>query len=162
MIKKLVIRNIDEIDLVSLAKLYVKVYSNLDVGEKWDYQSAYKLLFYWFKRQPDLCFLAEYNGVIVGAFVAGIKPWWDGNHLFDGEVFIDPAYQMKGIGTELSKVIYRTAIDKYDAKYFDAITFSDKTHPLSWYKKLGFREIKNWTIITGDLKKVLENLRKKI
>ena len=50
-------------------------------------------------------------------------------------VFVDPDFQKKCIGTELSKVMYRMAIEKYDAKFFDAVTFSDKPHPLSWYRK---------------------------
>lgn len=156
--KNLVIRTFDKRDLDKLAKLYCKVYDRIDVGEKWEYTSAHKLLSYWLERQPDLCFLAEYDKVIVGGFVSGVKPWWDGNHLFDGEVFVDPDHQKKGIGTELSKVMYKTAVEKYGATHFDAFTFSDREHPLSWYKKQGFNEVKNWTIISGDLRKVLKKL----
>jgi len=160
MIDDLSIRLVKEEDLDDLAKLYLKVYTHFDVREKWDFDSAYKLVSYWFKRQPDLCFLSELKGKIVGGFVAGIKPWCDGNHLVDGEMFVDPDYQKKGIGSELSKVMYRTALEKYDAKIFDAITFSKKEHPLKWYKRQGFREVKEWTIISGDLREILENLDK--
>ncbi len=156
--KKLVIRTFDKRDLDKLARLYCKVYARFNVGEKWEYKSARKMLSYWLERQPDLCFLAECDGVFVGGFASAIKPWWDGNQLFDGEIFVDPDYQGKGVGTELSKVMYKTAIEKYDAKYLVAFTFSDKTHPLSWYKKQGFKEVKNWTIISGDLRKVLKKL----
>lgn len=157
---ELLIRLIKKEDLKILARLYCKVYTNFDVGEKWNQRSAYNLLSYWFERQPDLCFLAEYKRKVVGAFLAGIKPWWDGNHLIDGEVFVDPDYQKKGIGTELSKTIYKTAINKYNAKCFDAITFSNKKHPLSWYKKQGFTKIKNWVLISGNLELVMKKLEK--
>src|SRR3989344_8735665 len=156
MVSKIIIRLIQKMDLHALAKIYSKVYTDFVVGEKWNEKASYNLLNYWLKRQPDLCFLAEYDGKIVGAFLAGIKPWWDGNHLVDGEVFVDTDYQKKGIGTELSKAMYKTAIEKYNANYFDGITFADNKHPLSWYKKQGFKEIKNWTLITGDLRKVLK------
>jgi len=72
----------------------------------------------------SLAFAAEYDGKIVGAFFAGIKPWWDGNHLFDGEIFVHPDFQNKKIGKALFKRILEEAVKKYDAKIFDAFTFN--------------------------------------
>lgn len=158
MIKDIRIRLSTKEDLKELAGLYSKVYTAFDVGEKWDVESAYNLLSYWIKRQPDLCFLAEVKGKIIGGFVAGIKPWWNGNHLVDGEIFVDPDFQKKGIGTLLSKVMYKTAIEKYNAIYFNAVTFKQTQHPLGWYKKQGFKEVEAWTIISGKLKEILAYL----
>jgi len=59
----------------------------------------------------------------MGGFVAGIKPWWDGNHLVDGEIFIHPKFQKKGFGKLLSKYMYETAIKKYNVVSFNTITF---------------------------------------
>jgi len=157
---KLSLRLIKKKDLKTLARVYCKAYSDT-AEEHWTQGSAYALLNYWFDRQPDLSFLAEIDGKIVGAFLAGVKPWWDGNHLVDGEVFVDPDYQKKGVGTALSELMYRSAVKKYNAKRFDAITFKKTKHPLSWYKKYGFSEVDNWTVISGDLKKVLKKMRMK-
>src|SRR3989344_2446360 len=99
------IRRIQRKDLTKLAEVYNFVYKKFNIGERWTKKSAYKLLEYWLKRQPDLCFLAEYNNIIVGGFVVGIKPWWDGNHLVDGEIFVHPHYQKKGIGSALLKFV---------------------------------------------------------
>ena len=145
-------------DLQELASLYCKVFTVFDVGERWTEKTAYNLLLYWFNKQPDLFFLAEEKKKIIGAFVAGVKPWCDGNHLFDGEIIIDPDHQKKGIGSKISKVVYRTAIEKYNAKCFEANTFKHHKHPLSWYKKQGFKEVEDLTIIEGNLRDILHNL----
>ena len=159
--KKLKIRKIERKDLDKLSEIYAETYCVLDVNENWTKKSAYKLLMYWLKCRHNLCFLAEYNGKIVGGIVAGIKPWWDGNHLFDGEIFVHPDYQKKGIGTELSKFLYNLAIKRYKAIKFDAFTFKKSDFPLKWYKKQGFREVGEWAIISGDLKKILKKLKNK-
>ncbi|MFH0869877.1 MAG: GNAT family N-acetyltransferase [archaeon] len=153
------IRQMKRTDLKELSRLYVKVYVCFDVGERWDIKSAHALLLHWFKRQPDLCFVAELKGRLAGAFVTGIKPWCDGNHLFDGEVFVDPDVQAKGIGTELSIAVYEKAVKKYKAVCFEATTFKLKKHPLSWYKSLGFKEVDYLTLISGDLKEALGKLK---
>ncbi|MGV8150796.1 MAG: GNAT family N-acetyltransferase [Candidatus Woesearchaeota archaeon] len=148
-------------DILPLSKIYTRVYTHFDVGEKWTDASSYSLLLYWYKRQKDLCIVAEISGKPVGAFVAGIKPWHDGNHLVDGEIFVDPNLQKSGIGKALSIEMYERAINKYGAICFDATTFKDKIFPLSWYISLGFKEVNNWTIITGNLKQVLKKLKKR-
>jgi len=154
------IRPIRKEDLAVLGEIFAKVYEVFDVGERWNKESATKLMEYWFNKQPDLAFLAEWDSKIAGGFFSGIKPWWDGNHLFDGEIFVHPEFQNKGIGKELFKKMFKEAVDKYDAKIFDAFTFNGSEYPLSWYKKIGFHEVNEWTIFSGDIKEVLKNLEK--
>jgi len=151
------IRPMAKEDLAPLAEIYTEVYRVFDVGEKWDKETAEKMLGYCFEHQPDLAFVAEYQRKPVGAFMAGVKPWWDGNHLIDGEIFIDPEYQQKGIGTKLLKTMFQTAKDKYQATVWDTYTFRGK-YPLEWYKKLGFEEIDEWIMISGDIDDVLKKL----
>lgn len=154
----LTIRPINEEDIAALAEVFVRVYESFDVGERWSKESAQTLLGYWLKKQSDLAFLAEIDGRIVGGFLSGIKPWWDGNHLFDGEIFVHPEFQKQKVGAALLKKVFQEAAEKYDAKTFDAFTFNGSDHPLTWYKKMGFREIKEWTMITGDINDALEKL----
>ena len=146
-------------DLESLAEIYAETYEAFNIGEKWNKKSAHKLLEYWFKLQPDLAFVAEYNNKIVGAFVTGVKPWWDGNHLIEGEMFVHPNFQGKGIGTELIKKLFKTARKQYKAVAWDAFTPNKFKHPLSWYKKMGFKEVKEWTIITCNIEEILKKLK---
>ena len=149
------IRHINEKDLGTLAEIYNQTYAVFDVGENWTKVTAYKMLQYWLKRAPDLCFLAEYDQKIVGAFLVGIKPWWDGNHLVDGEIFVHPNYQKKGIGTALLKFVFQYALEKYNVVRWDTYTVKNK-YPLKWYQSLGFQEIKEWIMISAEPKEVLK------
>jgi len=155
------IRQMRKGDLQQLAEIYAVVYQKFDIGEKWTAKKAKKLLFYWFGKQPDLAFVAEFNGQVVGAFVAGIKPWWDGNHISDGEIFVHPDYQNKGIATKLSIALYEKALEKYKVVSFDAYTFKKTKFPLSWYLSQGFIQNEDWTMISGNVRSILPKLKKK-
>jgi len=146
-------------DLNNLAKIYKKAYSALQINEKWTTKKAKKLLTYWIEKQPDLFFVAENENKLVGAFVSGIKPWWDGNHLFDGEIFVDPKYQKEGIGTQLLITLFTKAIKKYNANTFEASTFSNIKFPLKWYNSIGIKSNKELIFISGNLKKVLKKIK---
>ncbi|MDO8627494.1 MAG: GNAT family N-acetyltransferase [Candidatus Diapherotrites archaeon] len=153
------IRLMKKTDLSALAKMYAKVYTIVNMGENWTTGSAKKLLEYWLKKQPDLSFVAEFDGKIVGAFTSGIKPWWDGNHLFDGEIFVDNNYQGKGIGTKLIKVLFETAVKKYNATVFEAATYTKTEFPLDWYKSMGINISTGLVLISGKIKDVIKKLK---
>ncbi len=155
------VRYMKKSDLESLAEIYVEAYTKVNIGERWTPDAAKKLLSYWLEKQPDLAFVAEYNGKTVGAFVAGVKPWWDGYHLVDGEIFVHPNFQKKGIGTELSKTLFNKAIEKYDATSYDATTYNNHKFPLNWYKSLGLVPSENLILISGDVKSILSKLEKR-
>jgi len=155
------IRQMRKEDLQRLAEIYALGYQKFDIGEKWTVGAAKKLLSHWFDRQADLAFVAESDGEAVGAFVAGIKPWWDGNHISDGEIFVHPDHQKKGIATKLSVALYEKALKKYNAVSFDAYTFKKKRFPLSWYLSRGFVQNEDWTMISGNVKSVLSKLKRK-
>lgn len=155
------IRQMRKEDLQQLAEIYTIVYQKFDIGERWTAETAKKLLTYWFDKQPDLAFVAEFNGQVVGAFVAGIKPWWDGNHISDGEIFVHPDFQKRGIATKLSIALYKKALEKYKVVSFDAYTFKKTKFPLSWYLSQGFIQNEDWTIISGDIKTILSKLKEK-
>jgi GNAT superfamily N-acetyltransferase len=128
-----------------------------DPTERWEQQSAHDLLLYWLERQPDLAFVAECDKKVVGGFVVGVKPWWDGNHLVDGEIFVAPSFQRKSIGSQLLKHALLIAQEKYDVVEFETYTIRGR-HPLNWYRKLGFQEIKEWTMIRAKVKSLLSKL----
>lgn len=52
-------------------------------------------------------------------------------------------------------------IDKYNASVWGTYTFKGSSHPLSWYKKMGFEEIEEWTMITGNLREALKRIKEK-
>lgn len=156
------IRRIDKTDLDTLAEIYTKVYSSdvFDVGERWTKRTAYELLFYWLKRNSELAFLVEDEKKIIAAFFIDVKPWWDGNHLVDGELFVLPEYQKKGIGSKLMKHMLDYAVNMHNVVKCDTYTVKGK-YPLKWYESLGFTEIKEWSMISVDIKEIMGNLEGK-
>ncbi len=120
------------------------------------------MLLHLFEAQPDLTFVGTIDNKIIGGVNALVKPWWDGNRITDGEIFVDPEYQGKKIGKMLLKHLFQQAKNKYNAISWDTFTHIIYKHPFSWYKSMGFEEIKEWTMITGDIEKVLENLSQDI
>ena len=157
---QVVVRSMKEEDLLIISELYVRAYKIYSQWEHWNSEAARQLFEHWLKRQPDMSFVAEYDDKVVGAFVGGIKPWWDGNHLVDWELVVDPEYQKKGIGKLLLKVALEKAVEKHNATLCEAVTFKKTKFPLSWYKRIEFNEIKEWTMIGGDIKEVLKKLKK--
>ena len=76
----------------------------------------------------------------------------------DGVVFVDINFQKRGIATLLLKEIISKAKDKYGVEIFEAITFSEKEFPLTWYEKIGLSVDKGAVVIKGNCKDLLEKL----
>lgn len=77
-----------EKDLEIIAEEYSNYYNNSVLEEKWTKESAIKLFKYFYNQAPDLFFIAYDNENPVGVIMTCLKPWWDGMHLEDGEVFV--------------------------------------------------------------------------
>lgn len=146
-------------DLDVLASIYLNALQE-NPDENWTPAAARALLADWFRRQPDLFFTGYVDGRIAGAFVVGVRPWWDGNHLVDGELFVDPKFQNQGVAGQLVRHTLIVAQEKYrPLKNWDTYTFRNDEFPLTWYRRLGFAEISEWVMIRADINAVLENLQ---
>ncbi len=152
------IKPIQPKDITTIATVYVTTYKQIYNNEAWTQKTAYDMLSYWYQHFPDLAFKAVVNKQIVGAFLAGIKPWWDGYHLIDGELFVLPSYQKKGIGTQLLKHMFTFAQEKYQALTWDMYTYNCSPFPLQWYKDIGFEISKDWTLLSADIACVLKHI----
>lgn len=148
-------------DLVPLARVYVSSLDAAQTDERWTEDSALALLTDWFRRQPDLFFAAEMDNKFVGGFVVAVRPWWDGNHLVDGELFVDPNSQNKGIARALIRHTLLEAVTKYAPVHWDTYTFNEQSFPLDWYYRLGFKPINEWIMIRADVREVLAACSKK-
>ena len=153
------IRLVKEDDFPILAGIYTVAYNSLNIGENWDDLASERLLRHLYSEQKDLFFVAEDAGEVVGAITAPIKPWWDGNHLVDGELFVHPDHQKKGIGKKLIERLFTEAQEKHQAVSWDTFTHRVYAHPLKWDKSIGFSEIKEWVMITSNIKEVLQKLK---
>ncbi|MBU1245743.1 MAG: GNAT family N-acetyltransferase [Nanoarchaeota archaeon] len=154
------IRNAKKEDIKELAKIYSQTYTKKYSGEKWTTKQAEKYLNHMLKKQPDLAFLAEIDGKIVGGYFASVVPWSDGNHLVNGDIFVHPDYQKSGAGLELGKALYSKAVKKYNCVKSESITFKNKKFPLSWHEKRGFKVSKDLIFIEGNTKDMLKRMKK--
>lgn len=153
------IKPVEKKDLPELAKIYVELYDKAGIDEHWTQDTAYKLLKYWYDTQPDLFICAYENNLPVGAVMSGVKPWWDGIHIQDTEIFVSKKYQNRGIAKMLYKEHYQLAIEKYNVTVMEALTYEDENgFPLKWYLKQGFEVIDNLVIISGNVKEALEKI----
>ena len=153
------IRLIEKNDIKELAIIYKDLYDNVDIGENWSIESATNLLNYWYSKQKDLFFVAEEDGIPVGAIVSGVKNWYDGIRLIDTEIFVNKAYQGKGIARNLLLQHLIEAKLKYNAKTIEFHTYGDETEfPQNWYNRIGFQKDNELIIMNGEVEKIINNL----
>jgi L-amino acid N-acyltransferase YncA len=138
MSKKISFRKTKAADIKELACIYTQVYEAECYKEKWDYTQSKKLLDFYFKLETFIGFTSLCDGKVCGAFFSYIKPWWDGKHLAEGEIFIDPKFQNKHIGTDLYFTMMKYAYKK-GCRVHELVAYKK---PASWYKKIGFKETK--------------------
>jgi L-amino acid N-acyltransferase YncA len=147
-------------DIKELAVIYKDLYDNADIGENWTIESASALLTYWFEKQGDLFFVAEEDGKVVGGIVSGIKPWFDGNRLVDGEIFVSNEYQGRHIANDLFKAHLLKSRELYNANIMEFHTYGDETEfPQNWYTRLGIKKDDELVIMNGEIKKILSKLK---
>lgn len=152
------IRPAKDDDVSKLAKVYVSAFLEVDPTEEWSESTAAQLIRFFLRNQPDLAFVAEEQDEILGGICGLAKPWWDGNHLVETELFVCPHHQRKGIGSKLFAHLLGIASERYQASYMELITFKNLEFPLSWYFRLGFEEKESWRILFGQVEAVAAQL----
>lgn len=53
---------------------------------------------------------------------------------------------------------FEKTLGKYQAISWDTFTHNVYAHPLKLHKSIGFKEIEQWVMITGNIKEVLKRL----
>lgn len=153
----IIIKLAEKGDLENLAVIYAEAFNEVDAGETWDREGAYKLLEYFYIRQADLFFVAQDSNEVIGGIASLVKPWWNGMNLVEGELFVKPNYHGRGIAKQLLKKHLEVAIKKYHIQSIRGLANGRADFPMSWYKKLGFKTTE-WVDIEGEAKVILENL----
>lgn len=89
-----------EKDITEIVRIFLSSNNTDKSGAHWTESSAARYIEFWHNRsKPELQLIARLeNGKIAGAFFADLKPLWDGNILWDGELFVCDKYQEKGLG----------------------------------------------------------------
>ena len=153
---KIIIKLIKPKDSEELAEVYVRAFKKR--REKWTKKRAKELIASYLKKQPDMVFMAQRGNKIVGGFLCLIKPWWNGNHVVETELFTDPKFQKLGIGNELFKTLLKKADKRYRATVFEGITFSNTKFPMSWYGRLGLKRVNGLMLIDGKIGPILKKI----
>ncbi len=129
---------IKQSQLAEVGHVYAECFNLADIGEYWSDKAATDFLTHLWEIQPDLFFVALLDNKIVGAIAGSIKPWCDGPHIHEVELFVHPTHQRKGIASHLTKLLVETAIKKYGIVEFEGIADGNlHDFPLSWYKRIG-------------------------
>lgn len=156
-------KEVEEKDLHILANLYSIIYLNINMGENWTYPTALSYMHYFYHYQPDLFICAYDDNIPIGAIMSTLKPYYDGLHLTETELFVSSDYRGQNIGKKLLEMHFELAISKYDASYIDAITYiNHPKSPLDWYKKIGLEPNTNLVILNGKLDNCLKKLREEL
>lgn len=138
--------------------MYTKAYASRS-EEEWTEKTCTRLLEFLLKKQSDLCFLLEENGLISGAVFGSIKPWWDGHHLILEEIFVRPEFHGKGTEKTHLKFLCEKAALSHQATHVEAVTVRDAEFPKNWYFDHAFRELKEWMLIEDSITEVLSTLK---
>jgi predicted N-acetyltransferase YhbS len=144
-------------EISEVAKVYATAFNGVS-KESWTLERAGALLQYWVQKQPDLFFVAVDNGKIIGAITMGIKPWFDGVRLQDGELFVSSEYQKQGVGKLLLKKVLEKALAKYQVSTLECVTFAGNTFPKTWYEKIGLKKSEDLIIMTGNCQEIFKRL----
>lgn len=143
-----------EKDISEIVRIFLSS-NNIDKsGAYWTEDSATRYIEFWHNRsKAELQLIARLeSGEIAGAFFADLKPLWDGNILWDGELFVCNKYQGKGIGVGLLAHMLENAKTHYGVKSFETFTFASQDgHPLSWYKRQGFQVVDDLVFIKKEI-----------
>lgn len=125
-----------------LSKIYLESYKNL---EEYSYHTEDDVKVYldWlYKRDKEGLFVVKASDKIVG-FLAIDKNWFSKreNKIVGAihEIFIDPTYQKKGIGSKLINI----AIDQFKKNNLGIAELwvgDENKNAIEFYKKLGFNE----------------------
>ena len=107
--------------------IYTRAY--LSVWEKWDKEQIKDFFTFLLKRKIKVKFVLEDK--IIWWFIAEIKPWYEGNMLFDPELY---RYRLSKNDMELYYwKSTRTGREKHKAKTIVGFTFKNTFH-INWYK----------------------------
>lgn len=141
--------------------LFSIIFQEKNVGSFDDFWEVFDINFYHY--QPDLFICAYDDDIPIAAVMSTLKPYYDGLHLTETELFVSEDYRGQNIGKKLLEMHFELAIAKYDVSRIDAITYiNNPDSPLDWYKKIGLRLANNLVILHGNLENCLKKIREEL
>lgn len=133
------IRHATAADLDVLSALYSRCMAGAPGDEQWSLPRARAFLAMWLQRQPDLFFVAEVDGRVVGGNVCDLKPYFDGPRFTEGEMFVEPAVRHLGIARALLQRRLSEAGPRYGVVAMETMANGHSPIVLDWFTRLGFQ-----------------------
>lgn len=133
---KIVLKTFDNNSLEDVLTLFLKVFEKEPWNDKWKSRDHAKAYLTDLINTPGFNgYLALKDDTIIGCCLGYIVKWWQGDEYYIKEFFIDDAYQLRGIGSEL----YDYAVSNLKTKNVQSIILlTEKTAPaFSFYLKKG-------------------------
>ena len=150
-------------DLPAISEAYARYYSESVLHEPWTAEKVADLLRYSSTKQPDLFFAAyDEQGAPEGFILSFVRPFSDGNHLVDTEVFVDPtlplarrSFAAKGLIVKLLE----TAIRDVHAMAIGGFAYENENgFPLNMYQKMHMTEDRDLKMIVGSIPEILKKI----
>ena len=152
-----------EKDLPILASLYSVINLNIEKSETWTYETALSYMNYFYHHQPDLFICAYDEDIPIAAVMSTLKPYYDGMHLTNLELFVSEDYKDQDIEKKLLEMHLELANAKYNVRHIDTIInkniFDDS---LNWCKDVGLEINPNLVILNSNLDNCLKNIREEL
>jgi len=155
---EVLIRPVTSEDIQPLAKLYMDIYLQTNNVEKWTVESTNKFISYFYEQCEKLFFVAEHNRKIIGGVWGQVKPWWNGNKVYNLEIFVDSEYRKQGISKHLFRRFFEQATCQYDAITVEATTFNDRSFPQNYYERIGLKKSIQLVLLEGNIADILIHL----
>lgn len=144
-------------DLDALADIYADSLTGAPGEERWSQKSAREFLAMWLKRQPDLFFVAEVDGRIVGGTVCDLKPYFDGPRATDGEMFIDEKVRNLGVARALMCRQMDEAYYRFGVKTVESLANGHSEVVMGWCARIGFKRT-DWVHMEVSMEQLRQGL----
>jgi aminoglycoside 6'-N-acetyltransferase I len=133
----MIIRNIDENDIIGCSNLYIKVFAETPWNEVWEIDRVESMLSHFFKSQGFIGFLAESDKEIIGFVAGNSEPFRLYDIFYLREMCIRPGFQRSGIGSKLFSELENTLVEKQIKSIF--LTTQHNIPASQFYQKVGFK-----------------------
>lgn len=114
---------------------------------------------YFYSHQYDLFICAYNDDIAIGAVMSTLKPYYDGMHLIQTEVFVSSDYEEQNIKEKLLEMHLKLASTKYHVSHICTIIDNNS---LDWFNKIGLEPNSNLSVLQGSLENCLQKIREEL
>lgn len=149
------IRLFNKKDIQEAINLILISYKKEEKKKRWTKEMAEKYINMHLRMNKELCFVATENSKIIGIGLCMLKPKYNKEIIDSHILIVHPDYRRKKVATKLLKKIISKANNKFGIDEIESSVTSLTNFPISWYESIGFREKKSYTLIKGNIQKIL-------